>query len=425
MQNVGFVPHQKTKKHSSISAQEYVRQKHEKVAALCEGRWDVIFSKYGDLSDAINRYPNQVPCPFSGKGNTKFRLCRGWEDQGVAYHNDFGRLDGFNILAKLEGVSFNQSMDIALDIIGGKIEDVKPETVRKNREKREVKEHYKFIHRRNKVAAVVKECSLARDSEIAHNYFRSRGLKGDLSKLPSSIGFHPALELFIGTKEKDENGRFKVKSAGHWPAILPMFHHVNGGVNTLHRNYLNEDGNGKLTGLDSFDESKKVMSPPYAMTGGAMRIDAHPLVIKLEDGSYHAILAVGEGMETILAVREGTGVPGWACYSDGLLAHLNLESIFDAAAKHIFDNYGEVKPRVKLDLLIMEDKDVSQAGARASKTLVERCAKYTNLNPIVMTPKGDIKPGKKSQDWLDEYVDLGPKAFSFHIKPELRVPGAI
>lgn len=118
------------------------------------------------------------------------------------------------------------------------------------------------------------------------------------------------------------------------------------------------------------------MSPPGDIRGGAIRLDYHP-------GEH---LAVAEGIETALAVREMSGLPTWACYSDRLLEAVHIPS--------------SVK-RVS----IFADKDVSGAGQAAAENLRKRLESH-GVEARVFFPKQAIPAGSKGIDWLDEYNQL-------------------
>jgi len=142
---------------------------------------------------------------------------------------------------------------------------------------------------------------------------------------------------------------------------------------TIHRTYLTQDG--KKAPVDS---PKKLMSYPKdrKIIGGAIRlVDPGP------------VLAIAEGLETALAVLEGTGLPVW-CAVNALL----------------LENF--VPPPGVERVVVFADKDrptdqhPSGHGQEAAKRLVQRLWEM-GIKASAIVPAGSIPPGQKSLDWLD------------------------
>ena len=93
-------------------------------------------------------------------------------------------------------------------------------------------------------------------------------------------------------------------------------------------------------------------------------------------------LAIGEGIETMLAVREITGLPVWACLT------ANGVQSFEP-------------PRGVKRLHVYGDNDLSFTGQRAAFVLANRLTTQTETNVTVRIPP---TPGA---DWLDEQLKVG------------------
>lgn len=131
-------------------------------------------------------------------------------------------------------------------------------------------------------------------AEVGRRYLEARGL--DLEAvLPGlqNLRVHPGLEY-----------REEGKVVGTFPALLARVEHPQHGLVALHRTYLAPDGKGKAP----LASPKKLTKPVFdgATKGAAIRL-------------YEAReeVALCEGVETALAVREVAGLPVWACVSAG------------------------------------------------------------------------------------------------------------
>ena len=115
------------------------------------------------------------------------------------------------------------------------------------------------------------------------------------------------------------------------------------------------------------------MRPPLAkaLTGGAIRL--------ADPGGR---LAVTEGIETALAVREATGIPAWATGN----AHL-LETKDRPSRQHPLGH-----------------------GQEAARNLVTRLWAM-GIRAGAIAPAIDIPEGRKGVDWLDVFNHLGTAGF--------------
>lgn len=157
-------------------------------------------------------------------------------------------------------------------------------------------------------------------------YLHKRGISPT-----QAIRYHPALEHFDG-----DNGR-RV-----FPAMVCLFHSVDGRPLSLHTTALTKDGQKAPV-----DSPRKVMPPVECLNGSAIRL--FPV-------AEHIGLA--EGVETALAVYRDFGIPCWAAANAGLMEKF------------------EVPEGVKM-ISIFGDNDSSYTGQKAAYTLAHRiCRKY-------------------------------------------------
>jgi hypothetical protein len=98
-------------------------------------------------------------------------------------------------------------------------------------------------------------------------------------------------------------------------------------------------------------------------------------------------MAVAEGLETSLAVMEGTGLPVW-CAVNALL----------------LENFVPPEPVERVLVFADKDRPTEQHpkghGQEAAKQLVQRLWEM-GIKASAIVPAGDIQAGQKSLDWLD------------------------
>ncbi|MBD1389559.1 toprim domain-containing protein [Neiella sp. HB171785] len=364
--------------------------KFDKVKALVsKAGWRTIFGAYARMELAIEKAdknpncPGQVPCPITGKGTTKYRLFPDWETTGEGFHNDFGRrLDGYELIAEFEG-SMPRALDAIADILGGDLSSVRSSDVAKakqNKPERKPVDVNRGKRQLRMLRQTAEKCLPAKDSPLVAKYLESRGLKGDVSALPDCLMFNPNLY------HKSDEGK-----VSYHPALLGLFTNSDGGWVTLHRHYMAADGSGKAP----VDNAKKLMPSPFGISGNAIRLDAP---------AFHqecGLLAVCEGLETALAVREATGLPTWSCYCSDVLALVEI-------------------PKEVTHVIIWGDHDRSGAGRRDANKLAERLrAQGTHVR--ILIPEHDIPEGEKSVDWLDMYRWYGKSVFPYYMQPQFQV----
>jgi hypothetical protein len=112
------------------------------------------------------------------------------------------------------------------------------------------------------------------------------------------------------------------------------------------------------------------------LTGGAIRL--------VGPGP---VLAVAEGLETALAVMEGTGFPVWC-----------------AVNAHLMENFVPTGGVGRVLVFADKDRPTNQHpkghGQEAARNLVLRLWEM-GIQATAIVPAGEIPPGQKSLDWLD------------------------
>jgi putative DNA primase/helicase len=139
----------------------------------------------------------------------------------------------------------------------------------------------------------------------------------------------PALRLHRSFRHRESGERR--------PAMIARVDHVEHGFVAVHATYLAIDGSQKAT----LDPVRKSFGP---IGGGAVR---------LGQARADQWLAVGEGIETTLAVMIATELPGWAALSAGGIERLHL-------------------PPEARQVLICADNDADGRGEAAARNAAER-----------------------------------------------------
>jgi hypothetical protein len=173
---------------------------------------------------------------------------------------------------------------------------------------------------------------------LAETYLRARGITY-LDDLPA-LRFHPRCYY-----RADENAPVET-----WPAMLAAVTDLDGTITGVHRTWLARDGSGKAP----------IATPRRAMgrlLGNGVRF-----------GVATDVVAVGEGVETVLALR---------CVLP------DMPMIAALSASHLA---ALVLPVGLRRLYITKDRD--DPGTRAAATLIER-AERAGIEPIALSPRSD------------------------------------
>lgn len=332
--------------------------KAEEVRPLAQGRWGEILAALApSLRPALDRAGRHVPCPVHG-GRDGYRVFRDVAETGGSVCNTCGAFaDGFATLMWANGWDFPTTLRAVADYLCASPSAGRPaRKVKSEPQKGEDDEK-----RRQALNRVWNESIsiLDREAEPARLYLARRGIS---IRPQDALRFHPSLSYYDGTTR-----------VGEFPAIIAMVTGAQGNPVTIHRTYLTPDGEKAPV-----ESPKKLMSYPKdrKIIGGAIRlVEAGP------------VLAVAEGLETALAVLEGTGLPVW-CAVNALL----------------LENF--VPPPGVNRVIVFADKDRPTEqhpkghGQEAARRLVQRLWEM-GIKATAIVPQGEIPPGQKSLDWLD------------------------
>lgn len=175
---------------------------------------------------------------------------------------------------------------------------------------------------------------------LAETYLRHRGL--------TLLGDLPALRFHPRCYYRPEDGSLTEQ----WPALLAAVTDLKGRQTGTHRTWLARDGSGKAP----LDPSRRAMGD---LLGHAVRF-----------GVPRDVLAVGEGIETVLSLREILpGLPSLAALSAGHLGAI----LFPDGLKRLY---------------ILGDRDA--AGEAAVERLSARAAE-AGIEPVPLLPRlGDF-----------------------------------
>lgn len=359
---------------------EQYRYNLAEIKAQARGRWLSILPVLGggDLlrtaSKRNGKTYQHTPCPVCG-GTDRFGLLPDAAETGAAHCRNCGGFpDGFDLLRKINGWSLPWALQQVAEYIGGgacaepvarvgggAAESLSPE---------------KQASRRKAIASILAKCQ-HEPGEIHRAYFQNRGIPAAADLRSGSLLYHPGLPYYVNGKPLlDGKGGWKT-----WPAIVGRVSSSSGWLG-LQRVYLTRDGRkaddeimltAKENGLIGDFRSKPMLSIS-GMTGGAVRF-----------GKAGKVLAVGEGIETMLAVSIGLG---------------GFMSVAAAGTAALLEGL-EIPEQVER-LLIFSDKDANGRGEQAANALESRVSSQIDVSIIL--PGSELKPSEKSLDWLDEVV---------------------
>ena len=352
-------------------------QQHERInktdlMQAARGRWEEILAVLApQLQAAMDRKGRHVPCPIHG-GKDGFRVFRDVDETGGSICNTCGiHADGLSTLIWANGWSFSLALKAVADYLHAGNTFAKPARViaLKKPTKSLSETGERLRQSLNRVWSESFDV-LAKEAEPARRYLAGRGLS---LTPPDVLRFHSSLPYFDGDK-----------MLGKFPALLAMLTSSTGQAITLHRTYLTPDGSKAPV-----ESVKKLMAYPKdrKIVGGAIRLDT----------AASEVLAVTEGLETALAVREASEMPVWCAVNAYLLGHF-------------------VPPDAIRKVLVFADKDRPTTqhpeghGQAAAKQLVERLWGL-GIQAWAIVPAGQIPSGQKSLDWLDVLNRDGCQAF--------------
>lgn len=359
---------------------EQYRYNLAEIKAQARGRWLSILPALGggDLlrtaSKRNGKTYQHTPCPVCG-GTDRFGLLPDVVDTGAAHCRNCGGFpDGFDLLRKINGWSLPWALQQVAEYIGGGAcaEPVArdgggvAESLGISPEKQDA--------RRKAISSILAKCQ-HEPGEIHRAYFQNRGIPAAADIRAASLLYHPGLPYYVNGKPLlDGKGGWKT-----WAAIVGRVSSSNGWLG-LQRVYLTKDGRKAddeirqaviEAGLNADCDSKPMLSI-NGMVGGAVRL-----------GKAGKVLAVGEGLETMLAVSIGLG---------GFL------SVAAAGTAALLEGM-EIPEQVER-LLIFADNDRSGRGEQAAMALKSRVSPQMDVRIIL--PSLCVSTAQKGVDWLNE-----------------------
>lgn len=312
-----------------------------------------------ELKQAIDKLGDNVPCPLAG-GTDGFRLFRDANETGGGVKQAEGVFaQGIDLLMWLKGWTFTEVLDELEAFLGGK--PVKSSFIKTplSTSKNDEASLRKWLN------TVWKNSFSFTDSKSApaRAYFYNRGML-DAALCSRSLRFNPSLAY------RDSSGNL----IGLYPAIIALIRNNLGVPVGLSRTYITEQGFKVELGQGL--KAKKMTPSVLKRSKGR-----HVHLAKPKDG----YLGVAEGIETALAVYQGTKFPTWPTMSSTMLEAFS-------------------PPREVHTLLIFADKDRSGVGERSAHALCSSLA-WRGIRTLVLTPPIPIlSTDEKGIDWADQLV---------------------
>jgi putative DNA primase/helicase len=287
-------------------------------------RWREILPQLGIDTRFLTKKPG--PCPLCG-GKDRY-LFDDKDGSGSYFCRQCGAGVGIILIRKKHGWDFKTAAAEIDKIIGHSAPIATP-----------TKPQCSDERRRRDIERLLAEATA---QAVVDTYLQRRGL----SVSSPILRGHPSCPYFDADR----------KPAGRFPAILAQLIGPDGDIKTAHRIY-------DAPHLAK-PERKKNMPAVGTIRGGAVRLF-----------DCDEKLAIGEGIETMLAVREMFGLPVWAC-----LTAIGVESFAPpAGVRHLH---------------VYADNDTNCTGQKAAYTLANRLSVRNKITVEVHVPP-------IVGDWLD------------------------
>lgn len=372
-----------------------------------------VYTHWG-LADYVNKKPlSGKPCPKSPgkKTSTKFRFRRGFAQHGRWHHNDIdsGASQGPIDFAKWY-FGINDDIDAAMEVLraaGVDFTDLrgtgyKPETTLNpivqtlltddeiaQRKVEEYEEGAKRIKSITKCWNNGLEISHPVARELLDKHMQIRGFPpGHVDRMPKHIRVNTNLCYHSSFRKDSHTNAFY---AGWLIPVVDM----EGNRTTIHRHFME-----KKTGEIIPEENRKLMmGPGWDLPFGSHLEYDKPLRFKLENGDDAVLYQLGEGAETMEAVRIISESPVQPMINTGLLQNFTPRE----------EDIKGIKPEnVLIDFWIdLDNPDPNDSLGRgpgeiaADRAIKRNVAKGYTCSKFV--PPLEIPEGKKGVDWLDAY----------------------
>lgn len=329
--------------------------------AQARGNWAYIFEDLcPDLGPAMEARGRHVACPVHG-GSDGFRLFKDYNETGGGICNTCGpQANGFAMLVWVKGYTFR-------DAVREVARWLRKEKVEQSASNRPPPPPPAPKTNPAKARAIIRRIwttTVPVAGSPGERYLVNRGIWS--ANVPSSLRFHPSLRYYEGSENK---------FYGNFPALVAPIRDPKGEIIALHRIFLTPEGKKAPV-----KEPKKMTPCSKPPQGAAIRL--------FPAGK---VLGVGEGIETMLAVRAISRMPVWSAVAAQFLELM------------VIPDYVE-------HVVIWADLDASGRGQKAAQVLAERLVKEGKTVEIQIPPQG-IPQGSKGLDWLDVLLKYGVEGF--------------
>ncbi len=321
----------------------------EIIKGYCSGRWsEIILNFVPSLGDLIERGRRSGPCSFCG-GKDRARCHNDFVETGGIFCNACkGGADGLAVLQWANGWSFPETLEAVKSYLGlghGQI------PIARYVSPKEKQTPAKNWDNEKKRLQSVWDSSKPDTGRIAE-YLEYRGLS---NTVPNTLKLHPSLSYYHQGPPVS------------YPCMVAEITRDGQRVG-LHRTWLDPDGSGKAP----CSQPRKAWKCVDLMAGGA---------IQLFEANPDKPLAIAEGIETALAVRQLTGLPTWSAINSTMMGKVQL-------------------PENIQSVIICADLDKSGAGQRAAEKLAERLINEGRQVKISYPPI-PIPENSRGVDWLN------------------------
>ena len=326
----------------------------ERIKRSAAGRWsEVIGGLAPHLRDMIERGRRNGFCSLCG-GKDRARCHNDFQETGGIFCNNCGGgADGLAVLQWANGWTFPESLEAVKSYLGlgnGQNPIVRSVTPKVKQEP------VKDWDKEKKILQSVWGSSKPDTGRIAEYLgYRGLGCRDLPISVPDTLRLHPSLNYY-----------HQGETASYPCMVAEII--LDGQRVGLHRTWLDPDASGKAP----CSKPRKAWKCVESMTGGAIRL------YSAEEGKP---LAIAEGIETSLAVRQLTGLPTWSAINSTMMAKVLL-------------------PENIKSVIICADLDKSGAGQRAADKLAERLINEDRQVKISYPPI-PIPENSKGVDWQD------------------------
>lgn len=336
------------------------------------GKWLTAFLALAGhkLGPAIDKLGENVTCPIDGDIEG-FRLFKDANETGGGWKQNQQRAgaypDGITLLMHVLDRPFTEVFDQLVEWLEGPGQQAEsslydanerptPYTPRRSKKTAEnVSALREWLNNIWKHSTNLLDLQAA----VARKYLTERHIH-DAAVSARDLRFNPSL----GYRNTDK------ELVGRFPCITALVRDNQGKPVAIHRTFLTKEG--KKLRLEGSGPSRK-QTPSVSDTEGRIICLAEP-----ENG----VLGLAEGLETALAVIQGTGYPVWSCLSASMMPQF-------------------VPPAGVHTLIVFVDIDRSGAGQEAAQALRENL-KERGIRVLFQVPLLKRDPSRKSVDWADQ-----------------------